>query len=76
MNWYEFARNGAERAGVGICHRCSAGLCMEHAVEVSRTVVRREPINRVAAVPSQGREFMCSACSQMERTGLERMEAR
>lgn len=76
MNCYECATKGKERMAVAICHRCSAGLCLEHAVEVARTVVRREPINRLVAVTTPGREFLCKTCSELDRLGLERMEAR
>lgn len=76
MNCYECATQGKERAAVAVCHRCSAGLCMEHTVEISRTVVRREPINRLVPVPTPGREFLCKSCAELDRPGLERMEAR
>jgi hypothetical protein len=31
MNCYECAKTGRDHAAVGICKKCGAGLCVEHA---------------------------------------------
>jgi hypothetical protein len=64
MECFECRRLGAQRAAVGLCHHCSAGLCAEHAVVVERGIQAQFPINQVVTLPKRTRELLCSVCKE------------
>jgi hypothetical protein len=67
MNCYECAQKSSERAAVGLCHNCSAGLCGEHVFERPRDMTTTVPLGRIVTLPIAAREILCQVC----KTALE-----
>jgi hypothetical protein len=64
MNCYVCAQRDSERTAVGLCHNCSAGLCIEHAHEKCIEVTNDSLINRIMTLPLKARQLLCHLCKQ------------
>ena len=64
MNCYVCAQGDLERVAVGLCHNCSAGICIEHSLERSREVTFLALFDREVTLPLKARELLCQLCKQ------------
>jgi hypothetical protein len=64
MLCYECSKLGKDRAAVGLCHHCSAGLCSDHACIVEDPVTTTVLMLRTVALPRKARVFLCGTCVQ------------
>jgi hypothetical protein len=64
MNCYVCALSDLGRTAVGLCHNCSAALCIEHLVERRRELTFVAPLGREVALPLKERELLCHICKQ------------
>jgi hypothetical protein len=62
MNCYVCSLEKIDRVAVGLCHHCSAGICIEHAIEVSSDVTTTYMLGRVVALPVKARRLLCHVC--------------
>jgi hypothetical protein len=77
MVCYECSLKGLRREAVGLCHHCSAGLCLDHVVVAPRPVTVREPIEKTVVLPIEARELLCATChaAQQQAGGVAAGEA-
>lgn len=64
MNCYVCALIKRDRTAIGLCDRCSAGLCIDHAIDVTQTVTMGDPIVRVVELPLKARRLVCQVCKE------------
>lgn len=64
VNCYVCAQSRHSQPAVGLCHNCSAGLCLEHAIEEPQDVIVYALINREVALPKRARQLLCGKCEE------------
>lgn len=64
MNCYVCALKERECPAIGLCDQCSAGLCINHAIDVSQTVIMGDPIVHVVELPLKARRLVCQVCKE------------
>ena len=62
MNCYVCSQKNTDRVAVGLCHHCSAGICAEHAIEVSFNMTAGQIINFTRTLPVKARQLLCNVC--------------
>lgn len=62
MLCYECWQVGKNREAVGLCHHCSAGLCIEHACVVNDPVTTTHAVFQTVVLPRKARELLCATC--------------
>lgn len=62
MNCYVCSHENTDRVAVGLCHQCSAAICSEHAIEVSRELTAGILINFTWTLPVKARQLLCNVC--------------
>lgn len=62
MNCFDCAALDRQRAAVGICRDCGAGVCSDHARLSPRWLTRLEVINRTVRVEPPARVLLCPVC--------------
>ncbi|WP_409142041.1 DUF2180 family protein [Cellulosimicrobium sp. RS] len=60
MNCYEHAQEGRETVAVGVCPRCGAAVCAEHAGECRVEIVRSNGVG--SPTLGQHRVVCCDRC--------------
>jgi hypothetical protein len=64
MHCLECAQDRSRREAVALCHACSAGLCLDHAVIVAKRLRHLAPINKIEDLPLEGRMVLCRTCQR------------
>jgi len=67
MHCYECSKAGTNSEAVGLCHHCSAALCVDHACIVADPVTTTYPLNRTVVLPKSARMLLCGTCLQALR---------
>jgi hypothetical protein len=67
MYCMECANSEVDKVAVALCHCCSAGLCLEHAVVMPKRLERMTPLCKVEELPIPARAILCHEC----RTALQ-----
>ena len=62
MNCYVCALIKRECTAIGLCNQCSAGLCIHHAIDVTQSITRGDPIVHVVELPLKARRLVCQVC--------------
>jgi len=69
MHCYECLQAGVTRDSIGLCHHCSAALCIEHAFVVADPVTTIYPLMRAVMLPKPARLLLCGTCkAALEQT--------
>jgi hypothetical protein len=58
----ECAELGERHEAIGICHSCSAGLCLDHAVVVPKPLEHLTPLCGSEELPLSARTVFCRIC--------------
>lgn len=73
MQCYECALEGVRTEAIGLCHRCSVGLCVRHGCVVSQPVTAQFPVVKIVVLPKRARQLTCGVCkAALEQPKLER----
>jgi hypothetical protein len=73
VNCLDCATNGKQTPAVGLCHSCSAALCLHHMEVVQYYLETSRPICGTAALPIAGRVILCRTCRKaVEQPRLSR----
>lgn len=67
MNCLECAQRGVQSPAIGVCHSCSAALCVEHAEIVAKPLEALAPVCKTITLPMRARLVLCRTC----RTAME-----
>ncbi len=62
MICFECSKSGMSREAVGLCHHCSAALCLEHARTVDDPVTATYAISKTVVLPKHARLILCATC--------------
>jgi hypothetical protein len=62
MKCYDCSTQGGRTDAIGVCHHCSAGVCVDHGTFIMDPVLVHEPIARTVALPVKARELLCRTC--------------
>lgn len=62
MICYECCKLGETRDAVGLCHHCSAALCLNHARVVDDPVTASFPVSKTVVLPKHARLMLCDTC--------------
>ena len=62
MHCLECAQRNEMRPAVALCHHCSAGLCLEHAVILTQPVLRHVPVCKMEEAEIPARLVLCEIC--------------
>ena len=72
MVCYECSVAGKRRDAVGLCHFCSAALCVEHAQVVPEEITAHVPVVKTIVLPRKARRILCQTCkAALEQAHLE-----
>lgn len=64
MNCYPCMLLNCERPAIGLCDQCSAGLCIDHAIDAGHIVTTVVPLGRIVELPLKARRLVCEICKQ------------
>jgi hypothetical protein len=72
MNCYVCSHENTDRVAVGLCHHGPAGICTEHAIEMSSDVTTTYILNRNVMLPIKARRLLCHVCKNALEQPRER----
>jgi hypothetical protein len=76
MLCYDCSKNGKDREAVGLCHNCSAGLCVDHACLIADPLTAMYPVVREVVLPKKARQLLCATClGALRQIGVKNLEA-
>lgn len=76
MLCYECSKAGTDREAIGICHHCSAALCVDHACIVADPVTTTHPLTRTVVLPKRARQLLCGTClDALRQVGARELKA-
>ena len=75
MICYECQQAAKKRDAVALCHHCSAGLCVDHALILSDPVTAQYPVCKTVVLPLRARVFLCGTCREALRQISESRES-
>ena len=62
MLCYDCSKAGRDREAVGLCHNCSAGICVGHACVISDPLTAIYPVVKTIVLPKKARQLLCGTC--------------
>ncbi|MBI4902178.1 MAG: DUF2180 family protein [Acidobacteria bacterium] len=62
MNCLECAQREVHTPAIGVCHSCSAAVCVEHAEILAKTLEASAPICKTVTLPVKARLLLCRTC--------------
>ncbi len=71
MTCYECQQASKKRDAVALCHHCSAGLCVDHALILGDPITAQYPVCKTVILPLRARVFLCSTCREALRQTSE-----
>jgi hypothetical protein len=75
MECYECVREGMIREAAGLCHNCSAALCIDHICEVRHPIIKSRVLAGTIVFPNRPRILLCRTCKvALEQIPLESFE--
>jgi hypothetical protein len=76
MLCYECSKAGKNQEAIGLCHHCSAGLCVDHVRVIADPVTTTYPLCRTVVLPQKARQFLCATCLRaLQQVGLRDLQA-